>query len=473
MLKLKKTVTETLYDLSPSQQTMYFMIKYSLHKQVIQIPTSFSVKKELDFRILAKAVNIEIARNDCLRLRFLKQDRQVKQYFLQKFELEKIRVLRFRDDKEQTEFFNADAEKPVKFFKDETFRICFFKNENGEQGVFFNVCHMVMDALAVSIFYKDLFEIYSALEKSQPLPAPLSSFEEHLSKEFAYLENKKKYSADAAFIREYHKRGGEPYYCGLHGKQLLEKQRIKKKNPALRVPAAYDPIHDRCEILHVRVEPQKAEKIFAFCRENNISPETLIQTGFRLYASALHDKINDTFMMVLCGRRVTKKEQHMGGCLAQPFMTRVILKNENSFMQTLNETSAVRTELFRHMNFPYLSSRKIQQEIYGYSAAQGPSFMMYTWLPLARLNVFGPDVKETFRGYNPGRYVMPLYAFSFVDPTDGGLDFYYMFRTNILKKEHIEALHKNALKAIDAGINAPETTVETLLELVSPGSEKR
>ena len=68
---------------------------------------------------------------------------------------------------------------------------------------------------------------------------------------------------------------------------------------------------------------------------------------------------------------------------------------------------------------------------------------------------------------------MPLYAFSFVDPTDGGLDFYYMFRTNILKKEHIEALHKNALKAIDAGINAPETTVETLLELVSPGSEKR
>ena len=64
MLKLKKTVTGTLYDLSPSQQTMYFMIKYSLHKQVIQIPTSFSVKKELDFRILAKAVNIEIARND-------------------------------------------------------------------------------------------------------------------------------------------------------------------------------------------------------------------------------------------------------------------------------------------------------------------------------------------------------------------------------------------------------------------------
>lgn len=466
MLKLKKTVTETLYDLSPSQQTMYFMIKYSLHKQVIQIPTSFSVKKELDFRILAKAVNIEIARNDCLRLRFIRRDKQIKQYFLKKFEFEKIRVLHFRNDEEQTEFFNADAAKPVKFFKDETFRIYFFKNDNGEQGVFFNVCHMVMDALAVSIFYKDLFEIYSALEKRAPLPAPLSSFEEQLSKEFAYLKNEKKFAADAAFMSEYHKRAGEPYYCGLHGPELLEKQRVKKKNPNLRVPAAYDPIHDRSQIMHMRIEPQQAKEILAFCKEREIAPEVLIQTGYRLYASSLHGRINDTFMMVLCGRRVTKKEQHMGGCLAQPFMTRVILKNENSFIQTLEDVSAVRTELLRHMNFPYLASRKIQQDIYGYSAAQGPSFMMYTWLPLARLNIFGADTKETFRGYNPGRYVMPLYTFSFVDPTDGGIDFYYMYRTNILKKEHIEALHRNAVRIIKAGIASPELTVEELFNLI-------
>ena len=464
---MKETVTQKLYDLIPSQQTMYFMIKYSLHKQVIQIPTSFSVKKELDFRILAKAVNIEIQRNDCLRLRFVKDKKSIKQYFLPSFEFEKIRVLHFKDDAEQTEFFTNDASKPVKFFKDETFRICFFKNDNGEQGVFFNVCHMVMDALAVSIFYKDLFEIYNALEKREELPAPLSSFEEYIQKEFDYLKNEKKFSADAAFITEYHKNGGEPYYCGLHGPELLEKQRIKKKNPELRVPAAYDPIHDRCEILRMRIEPDDAKKILAFCNEHVIAPETLIQTGFRLHASSLHNRINDTFMMILCGRRVTKKQQHMGGCLAQPFMTRVIFQNEDSFLKTLENTSEVRNKLFRHMNFPYLASRKIQQDIYGYSAAQGPSFMMYTWLPLARLGLFGDDVKETFRGYNPGRYVMPLYTFSFVDPTDGGIDFYYMYRTNILKKQHIEQLHKNAVKIINAGIDSPTLTVKELLDLIS------
>lgn len=467
MCKLKKTINRPLYDLIPSQQTMYFMIKYSLHKQVIQIPTSFSVKKELDFRILAKAVNIEIKRNDCLRLRFVKDGKDVKQYFLPSFEFEKIRVLHFRDDKEQTEFFNNDASKPVKFFKDEPFRIYFFKNDNGEHGVFFNVCHMVMDALAVSVFFKDLFEIYDALEKRKPLPAELSSFEEYLQKEFSYLKNEKKFSSDAAFFTQYHKNGGEPYYCGLHGPELLEKQRIKKKNPNLRVPSAYDPIHDRSEILHLRIEPKDAQKLLSFCEKNLVAPETLIQAGFRLHASSLHNRINDTFMMILCGRRVTKAQQHMGGCLAQPFMTRVIFKNEDSFMQTLQNISDVRNSLFRHMNFPYLGSRKIQQDIYGYSAAQGPSFMMYTWLPLGRLGLFGDDVKETFRGYNPGRYVMPLYTFSFVDPTDGGIDFYYMYRTNILSKENIEALHKNAVKVINAGVDSPELTVGELLDLIS------
>ena len=58
------------YPLTPSQQTMYFMIKYSLHKQVIQIPSSFAVRGELDFNLLARALNIEIERKDCMRHRF-------------------------------------------------------------------------------------------------------------------------------------------------------------------------------------------------------------------------------------------------------------------------------------------------------------------------------------------------------------------------------------------------------------------
>ena len=58
------------YDLIPSQKTMVYMLKYSLHKQVTNVPTSFAVARTLDFALLEQALRTEILRNDCLRIVF-------------------------------------------------------------------------------------------------------------------------------------------------------------------------------------------------------------------------------------------------------------------------------------------------------------------------------------------------------------------------------------------------------------------
>lgn len=464
---MKNPVPETgrseLYPLIPSQQTMYFMIKYSLHKQVIQVPTSFSIEKEIDFNILARALNIEIARNDCMRLRFVKDGKEIKQYFLENCKLDGVRRFTFKSEAEQQAFFDADASTPVRFMNGETYRIFFFTCGN-KNGVYINVCHMVMDALAVALFYRDLFAVYDSLKNGLPMPAPLASFEKHIGDELSYLKSRR-FAVDAEATSAYHRRGGMPYYCGLHGPALLESQRIKKKDPALRVPSAYDPIHDKSCLFHGHIDRETAEKMLDYCKANGIAPETLIQCGFRLHASHINGDVNDTFMMVLCGRRATKKERSMGGCLAQPFMTRVIFDGDTSFAELLKECSAVRTELYRHMNFPYLSSRRIQQDIYGLSASQGPSFMMYTWLPLND-NPATADAPCEFKGYNLGRYVMPMYAFSFVNSKDGGIDIFYMYRTNLISEANVWTLHRNAVKYISAGIENPDMTVNELYSTI-------
>ena len=63
---VKKTTPEVLYDLIPSQQTMYLMFKYTFSKQIAQIATSFALEKDIDFDLLTKALSIEIQRNDSL-----------------------------------------------------------------------------------------------------------------------------------------------------------------------------------------------------------------------------------------------------------------------------------------------------------------------------------------------------------------------------------------------------------------------
>ena len=87
------------YELIPSQKTMVYMLKYSLHKQVTNVPTSFAVERKLDFALLRRALETEIERNDCLRLHFVKTRQGIRQSFLPDKPLGDVPVLHFRNRK--------------------------------------------------------------------------------------------------------------------------------------------------------------------------------------------------------------------------------------------------------------------------------------------------------------------------------------------------------------------------------------
>ena len=108
-----KNTPSAIYDLIPSQQTMYLMFKYTFSKQISQIPTSFSIEKDIDFEILTQALNIEFERNDSLRLRFIKQDKQIKEYFLPSLRMSKVPCKYFRNAEQQEEFFTEEVKEEV------------------------------------------------------------------------------------------------------------------------------------------------------------------------------------------------------------------------------------------------------------------------------------------------------------------------------------------------------------------------
>jgi len=231
---MKKEFPYKLYDLIPSQQTMYLMFKYTFSKQISQIPTSFCVEDiDLDFDLLTKALNIEFERNDSLRLRFIKVDKQLKQYFLPSYKMNKVPCKYFRSVQEQQAFFEKDAQTPVRFDKGVNFRIYFYKTANAGNGVYFNVSHLNMDALGAVIFYLDFISVYRALAHGTELPAPMASYEEYIAKELKVVSEKKKWDKHESWYREYFAKGGEPFYAGVHGPAFLEKTRIKKRNTYL------------------------------------------------------------------------------------------------------------------------------------------------------------------------------------------------------------------------------------------------
>lgn len=460
MKSTKKMKDMALYEIIPSQDCMYLMHRFSLHKQMAQIPTSFTIESDADLEIMQKAMDLVIERNDCLRLAFVKQKGKLMQYFRPAYKYE-VPVKYFRNEEEKEAFCSEDAKKPVRFEKGEIFRVYFFKVSDGRTGIYANFTHMVIDALGIAFFYKELLEIYFALRNDKPLPAPADSYEEYIINEHANTRDEEKMKKHEEFYKDYFLKNGEPFYAAVHGMDFLNAYRKKKKNPDIRVPLAYNPLYSKCDFLQMHIPPEKAEKIFEYCIKNQIAPESVFQMGLHTHCSAVNERIGDVSMMSVCSKRATLQEKNMCGCLAQPLQLRVLLKEDMSFDGAINELVDVRRSLYRHAAYPYTKSRTMSLDLFNYAPIQGPNSFMYSWIPLPVNEELGYSFE--FRTYNLTRYFTPLYVITMPDPKDKGFNVCYMYRTKLSTKEQIERLHENMVDTIMAGIENPEITVGELL----------
>lgn len=459
---MKKNIGKS-YDLIPAQDMIQFMLKHSFfHKQVTQIPESMIVKKELDFDVMKKAFNIEIERNDCLRLRFFKEKGKIKQYFIDEYKVDNIPVLDFKSDEERQAVLGADAQKPVRMLKDETFRIKFFRMSDGRSGVYINMHHLVMDNAAVFIFFADLFAIYDSLVNGTEMPKPLGKYEEIVQKELAYVANPENLKKEEQAYREYMEKDGEPLYLGVEGPRHLEAERAKKKNPNIKAPSLFDPINDKAELTKHSINYEDSQKIFEFMKENNVGGECLVQLAMRLHVSKVNNRHNDTYFIVLCPRRRNLKEKRAGGTLAVPLPWRVVLPEETTFRDALKKMADVQFWAFSHMNYPYLEYRKLQRDMYNYPAAAGASTMMFSWFPLEAGTMNNWDYQ--FEGYNLGRYIMVIYTFAMKDAATGCLKLSCMHRTKYVTVEEAKALHLGAEKALKLGIENPDMTLGEIID---------
>lgn len=461
-----KLPEQKLYDLIPSQKTMNMMLSLSLHKNVIQIPTSVSVETKLDFDVLTRAFNEEIKRNDSLRIRFVKVKGEEKQYFLDEYHVDTVEVKHFENDEQMKAFFTSDAQKTVPVFKGVPYRIYFFDKTDGKSGIYFNVSHLVMDATACTVFYADMFKLYRALCDGTEMPKPLYKFEDYIPSQEAYLADKAKVKRDEDFYRDFWIKDGMPFYAGIHGPDILDREREKKNDPNIRIPAAYDMIHDKAELLTVKLDTERSKKIFKYCYENKVSPESILELGFRIHVMMLNHRTDDTFSLQLCSRRTTFKEKQMGGCLCMPIAVRAIIPADYTFNQGLNKLDEVKNTLYRHMNYPYYVSYAMEREIYHLSPFEAPSFMMFTWIPLPGSSEGMPKIE--FDGYNMGRYCMPLYTFSYPDMNDMTIVFRFLYRVARISEEQLRVALENAADVIIQGIENGDKTIGELMDSIDP-----
>lgn len=457
------SVNKPVYPLIPPQEMIQFMLKYSFfHKQVTQIPDSIIVSQKIDFDVMTEAFNIEIERNDCLRLVFFKQNGKIMQYFRDPYRIGSVPIYNFKSDEEREKVLTADAQKPIKMLKGEIFRLKYFTTYDGRYGVYINIHHLVMDNAAVFAFFNDLFAVYDHLKNGKPMPKSLGSYEDRIKRELAYVEDKSNLEKEKAAYTEYITRNGEPLYLGVEGPKLLEAERKKKKDPSINAPSLFDPIHDKAELTKTTFSPELSEKFFAFCENNNVSPECLVQLALRMHLSKINNGHLDTYFICLCTRRRTLVEKRSGGTVTAPLPWRVHLEEDDTFMSALDKMADAQVWAFRHMDYPYLEYRDLQRELFNYSAAAGSSTMMFSWMPINEKSINGWEYE--YVGYGLGRYIMVLYTFAMKDAHTGCLKISCLHRTKFVSVEDIKALQNGTKRALEIGLENPDISVKKLLE---------
>ena len=459
---MKPQNNETVYKLIHSQEMVQYMWRYTLHMQATQIPASVVFDELLDFSLLARAVNVEIARNDCLRLRIFRDGLKIKQFFLSDFRLDKILLKEFASKEEQEAFLDTDASKALKVFDGETFRIIFFKTADGKNGVFLNVSHMVMDFVAVFIFFRDLMAVYDSLKNASPLPKPLGSYEDTVRKEQNDPALEERLAREAALLEDWVARSGTPAFSMLNGTKTLDRQRKLMHNKNLRLPFVYMPLNDKTHLLKLHLIAEESRRIDAFLSENHFSPEWLLQLGLRTYLAKINRQENDVLFWVLCPRRKTVKEKRMGGTLASPMPWRETLPDSLTFRQALKQMGETQAFLFRHSDVPYTSIRQSELKRFRLSLLQSANSVMFSYLPLDE-NTFGGR-KYEFSGYNFGHYVMPLYVITIRDPATGCYVFSYIHRLWLTTDAEVRRFHDGVKRTLLAGIAAPDKTLGEISE---------
>ncbi len=452
------------YPLNFSQIAIRMQLFFSRHKQVLQLPITLITDHVFDFDILKKAVSLEMERNDCMRMQFIRKGGKLMQYFLPEYDLPDIKIYDFsgKTKEEQDAVILADARRMVRFTKNELYRIFFFKTYNGGSGIYINVTHMCMDATAVFLFYKDLLNIYFALVNGKELPKQLDKFEDCLPMDIKKLQNKEHQAKNKEFFRQQYTKNGEPFYAAPFGMSLLNEQRKKKKNPNLRACRTIDIFHDKSVKTIYHEGPEFVSRVKEFCKREQIPEQALFQFAIRTYLSAMNEFNPDISVFIYVNMRFTLADKNSGGTRASCIPMRSIITEDVTVREAMSKVLEEMFKVFRHCDYSLLDMSKLLGECYGTKLGTSYTSMMANYVPL-EFEQPEDGWKFEAKWEQIGWFPFALYMLMIPSLTDNGMDFYYDYQINRMDEAMIENMHKMVIKVVNACIEKPDITVGHLL----------
>lgn len=463
-MKTTESSQTKLYPLTPAQHLLFYALKFTLHKEFINIPISIEIDSDIDLDRLKQAVLEAISRNDSFGIRFVKEGKEWRQYFSER-QAVSLELFDFRgqsDEKLESRIHKL-ASTPMHINETPMNPVLIYRNHDGKAGVFAVFNHLTMDFWAISLFFKDVMAIYFALSGQGEMPPSIRDFETTLQKDLEYISSQRYLDDKAFWAKELDQHSEKCFYTHVNGSEMLEKVRQKKKDPTYRF---YKNLYLNTKADHEVLTIDKAvvEKAKDFCEKNGLPAMSMVfYMGFRTYFSKVNNRASTIGSLNVVARRSTLDEKKSGGTRAQAIPFSLDLDESLTFKEAIEALVDKQNLLYRHADISPEDVLHLEKQVAGIKPTETWRCMAYTFQPIP-IDV-GHGVKITSKWHTNGSSPQPLYITVMDGDGTGDLRVYYEYIVKQIKPERLREFHDYAIKVVEAGVTNPAITVKELMEL--------
>ena len=178
------------YPLSHPQKGVWYMEKIFKGSSMYNVAGTLRIEGRINFELLEKAINLIFEKNDALRLRFIEENGEPRQY-VSEYKYKRLDFLDFSKSAPE-EIFKWDSKMTETPFDIENEELCYFamfKVSENEAGVYGKTHHLNSDGWSMTLICDNIIKYYNMLLKNQTPADEAPSYLEYLEKEKEYLNS--------------------------------------------------------------------------------------------------------------------------------------------------------------------------------------------------------------------------------------------------------------------------------------------
>ena len=321
-----------LYDLTNPQKSIWVTEEFYKGTSIENIAGTANISEEVNFDKLKEAINIFVKTNDSFRLKFIKDNGNIKQ-FIDDFSPFSFETVNVSTDKDVKKLEEELSKTPLEIINSYLFNLKLFEYEDGHGGFVIVMHHLISDAWAAGLLISRIIDIYDALLSNTFALENFSnpSYTEYIASEQNYLASNK-FEKDKTFWDNTFK--SIPEAATIPGSLSGSTMETRAKRKLFKIPS------------------ETMNFINSFCKENKISPFNFFMGIYSIYLSRVTN-LDEFVIGTPILNRSNAKEKHTVGMFISVVPFKLNLNHEDSFAKFTSKISADFFNIFRHQKYPY------------------------------------------------------------------------------------------------------------------------